>query len=462
MSILLNQSRVRHWPLKGDQGEAPTWAASSTFNFRMNSIPLLTKGKYANYVPALCLTAYGTVTTAATDNLTYRLTWEDLTNALYGSFDLQGAWHGRPLAAQHMRGATGRLWEYISSGYQSGGRRMAGIASSANARAFRHNLYLPLSHALGINGARYTAQLAALYQDAHLEINTPVNGAADMNGVVLTLGATVSMRCSAVLLPEASLRLAPGCEWLEYQQSGAVTGSDTVDLVSLGNATALEGVEPGAGIDPMLALCNPTHQHLLGSFALNTITRFSAPFLDQSQTAHLDPFMHMLDQVSSVGQRPRDQTIEDLAAAATPAALGRSVDTSGFPNIVETIATGAGSSGTQLDSGGMCFPIIVSGPMLDLTKIQKFEGTASYYRTVTVGGSTVDRTLIHQYKSWTPAKHEDFRQLIISTGLAAAVLDTKDIMPKGKRNAVGEPMEPSLARFFPVEWVPAGATNKAA
>jgi hypothetical protein len=453
MPILNTQSRVRYWPLKGDQGEAPTWAANSIFNFRMNSIPLITRGNLANYVPALAVTAFGTVNTDGSDATTYRLGWEDIVNGLFASFDLQGAWHGRPLAAQHMRGSTARIWELISMGYQSGGRHMAGISSSATAKSFRVTLYLPLCHALGRNGARYTSQLALLFQDAHLEISTAASSTNSLNGKALTF-TSVTMRCSAVLLPEASIRLAPGTEWLEFQQAGAVTSSDTVDLVSLGNATALEGVEPGAGIDTMLALCNPTNQNLLGSFALSTLTRFSAPFIDQTQTVHLDPFIDAISQVSSKGQRPRDQVVEDYAGTATPAAVGRVVDTSGFPNMMETIATGAGGSGANLDSGGLFFPLIVSGPELEITKLQKFEGTASYYRTVTVGSSTVDRTLLHQYKSWTPQKHKDFRDLVIQSKMAAQVLGTSDIVEKAVRNEMGPPMDPSRARFFPIEYVP--------
>jgi hypothetical protein len=461
MSLLNTQSRARMWPLKGDQGEAPAWAPSSSFDFSFKNVPKLTKGKLANYMPAVAITAWGTYTAAEED--TGRITWEDLTCALYQNFEIQGAWHGRPIAGQHVRSATARIWELISMGYQGGARRQGGQRSSTQARPFRHTLYLPLCHALGKNGARYTSQLSVLYKDATLYITTPANGqTAATIPAVLTL-ANVSFRASAVLLPEPCIRIAPGVEWLELQTKGAATGSDPVDLEALGNATGLEGVEPGAGIDTMLALCNK--ELLAGSFTLDTLIQYSAPFLDQTQTKHLDPFLQMLEQVSSKGERPRSQQVgTSNLAAADPVDAGMVVDRSGFPYAYDAIADTSydnADNGAKLPNQGLCFPLIVSGPELELTKIQRFEGTVTYYRQATITNS-IDRTLVHQYKSWTPQKHEDFRQLVIGEGLAEAVLGAKDIVPKGVRNESGAPMDPALGRFFPVEWVRPGEPEKKA
>lgn len=471
MSLLNTQSRIRFWPLKGDQGDAPPWAADGSIDFSMKNIPKITKGmggNLANYVPCIALTAWGTYTTDATD-ATERIMWEDLTQALYSNFELTGAWHGRPLAPQHVRGATARIWELVSMGYQAGSRHLAGARASSVAVPFRHVLYLPLCHALGKNGARYTSQLSVLYKDATLYINTPsspvtIDRGADGNEgseFDLTIVAA-NIRASAVLLPEKAIRIAPGVEWLEFQTKGANASSDPVDLESLGNATGLQGVEPGAGIDTMLALCGVGG--LLGSFQLNTMTQFSAPFLDQTQTKHLDPFINMLEQASAKGQRPRDQEVENFAAAS-PASVGRVVDASGFPNLLAQLGIATnGNAGQTLNANGLCFPIVVSGPELEVTKLQRFEGTQTYYRTVSalVAGATIDRTLVHQYKSWQPAQHEDFRQLVISEGLAAEVLGTKELVPKAVRNEVGGPMDPSVGRFFPIEWVKPGDTEKKA
>ena len=463
MSLLNTQSKTRFWPLRGDSGEAPAWSASTAIDFNLGNIPKLTQGRFANYLPAIALTAFGTYTTDIPD-ATERVTWSDLAQGLYQSFDLQGAWHGRPLANQHMRGATARIWELISMGYQSGSRHVAGQRASTVAVPFRHTLYLPLCHALGPNGARYTSQLSILYKNATLYINTTANavdifhGDSEAVGQLTIVGANI--RASAVLLPEPCIRIAPGVEWLEYQTKGAVASSDGVDLESLGNATALEGVEPGAGIDTMLALTNM--DGLLGSFQLDALTQFSAPFLDQSQTRHLDPFINMLEQVSAKGERPREQQVEDIAAGV-PGALGYVIDASGFPNIDQRMAGPVnGAGGATLNFNGLVFPLIVSGPELELTKIQRFEGTQTYNRTVDDVTGSIDRTLLHQYKSWTPAKHEDFRQLVIAEGLAAAVLGTKEISPMAVRNEVGKPMEPSRGRFFPVEWVKDGDPEKKA
>lgn len=471
MSLLNTQSRMRFWPLKGDQGDAPPWTAGGSIDFSMKNIPKTTAGmtgKLANYVPAIALTAWGTFTTDDGD-ADDRVMFEDLTQALYDNFEMTGAWHGRPLAPQHMRGATARIWELISMGYQPGSRHLAGARASSSAQPFRHTLYLPLCHALGKNGARYTSQLSVLFKDATLYVNAPsgpvtIQRTQDSGEGNFTLTiVSANLRASAVLLPERSLRLAPGCEWIEFQTKGASASSDPVDLDSFGNATGLQGVEPGAGVDTLLALCGVNG--LLGSFALNQLTQFSAPFLDQTQTKHLDPFVNMLEQASAKGQRARDQQVEDIAAGA-PTEAGRVVDASGFPNGLFQLGLSVnGNSGQTLNSNGLVFPIIVSGPDLEVTKVQRFEGTQTYFRTVgqLVTDATIDRTLAHQYKSWTPAAHEDFRQLIISEGLARDVLGTNELVPQAVRNELGAPMDPAKARFFPIEWVPPSApTNKAA
>lgn len=455
MSLLNTQSRTRPWPLLSNSNDAPAWATSSVIKFFLDSIPLTTRGNLANYVPCLKLTAYGSVNT--TGNQADRLQWEDICAALYTNFDLQGAWHGRPIAAQHMRGATARIWSLISGGYQMGSRFQPGQRACDGAKAFRHVVYLPLSHALGKNGARYTSQLALLYQNAHLEINTPTGAVTTRTGVPITINSA-NLRCSAVLLPEPSLRLAPGVEWIEHQQSGAQAGSDTVTLNAIGTTTALEGVEPGAGIDTILALC--FREGLLGSWTASDLSRFSSPFTDVTQTQDLDYFVNILEQVSAKGERPRNQQVEDLAAG-TPVAIGQVIDRSGFPygynSIADTdyTATPPGD-GSKLPDSLLCYPIVVSGPELELTKVQRFEGNATYYRTVAaIQASTIDRTLVHQYKSFTPAKIEDFRQQLITSGLARDVLGTTVIAAKPARNESGNPMPAASARFFPLEYRPA-------
>src|SRR4051812_27369570 len=222
-AVLTRHSRARQWPLKGDTGLAPTWGASTVINFNLNNIPKLTGGNQANYIPCLALTAYGTYTTAAGGT---RVTWEQLCQCLYSSFDLVGAWHGRPLAAQHVRGVTAPLWELIGMGYQSGSRHFSPLRTSGSNHGFSHTLYLPLALLLGDNPF-YNAQLSVLFKDAQLQINTAAAGVTPTpNTIAVTLG-TVNLRCTAVLVPQSRIALAPGQEFLEFKQA-ASTGSDDV------------------------------------------------------------------------------------------------------------------------------------------------------------------------------------------------------------------------------------------
>src|SRR5215207_1746281 len=115
--MLRNHTGFRKWPLRGDAGEAPTFAHSSTIQFDLKNIPLMTD-RLANYLCGVLLTFSGVYNiNVATANVT-PITMPELTRCLIDSIDLQGAWHGRPLAQQHIRGATLPLIEHIACGYQ--------------------------------------------------------------------------------------------------------------------------------------------------------------------------------------------------------------------------------------------------------------------------------------------------------------------------------------------------------
>jgi len=440
MSILTRHCLPSLWPLQGPQGEAPAWGASTQIDFNLNTIPLLTLGKFANYVPALMVTIYGTATADGTGRK--RIRWKDLVYAAFQSFELTGAWHGRPLANQHMLGEHADVWETISMGYNPGSRRANLIMNSSVAANFRVSLYLPLSHLLGDDPV-YSAQLALLYRNAQLQITTRAASQVGPGGETITI-AGANVRCSAVMVPQDSLRLAPGCEWLLYQQQGATAGSDPVALQSFGDQTALEGVEPGAGVDTCLALTNV--EKMGGSWAANNLTQFAAPFIGQTVTKHLDGFLQVFEQTSGAGQRPHDQNVYDDAYDTAIAKTGLVDDFSGLPYGYEE----TGTNGTALPSKLLFFPILTPGPRLQLTKVPTFRGTATYYRSVSAASGT-DLTLIHQFKSFNSAKHTDFARMLVESGLAEAVLGTRDISPTVPTNDGGV-VPPENARYLPVEW----------
>jgi hypothetical protein len=448
--MLRNHSGIRKWPLRGDAGENPAFAHSGNFNFDLKNLPLMTD-KLANYLFAIQLTFYGTYNINVTTGNTLPLQPHELTRCLIDTVDLQGAWHGRPLSAQHVRGATLPIIEHMACGYQWGSRhRMPFHAAAAGAQTFVHTVTLPLAYFIGEKG-HHTAQLALFYKDGQLIVNTAAAAILAAINPNATITST-TVRASALLLPEPELRIGPAQEWLEFRQS-AQAGNDIVDLDSLGNMTALEGVEPGAGIDFMLALAAINGQ--LGSFTCDTITRFSAPFRGQTQTNHIEPFVHEWEQQFLHGEGA-DRVVRNSETAAQ-LRTGFADPRAAWP--FEPLAGAAGATaatvaGSTLPANLRGFPILVPAGDLETTKVQVMEGTQSYFLTATFSGT--HRTLVHQFKSWTPQKLADARQMIIDSGMAVAVEKTAQLEWAAKvTRKNGSTINPAKARFFPLRLKPA-------
>jgi hypothetical protein len=440
--MLRNHTGFRKWPLRGDAGENQTFSHSATMQFDLKNLPLMTD-KLANYVVGLVLTFTGTYNINVTTSNTTPVTANELTRMLIDSIDLQGAWHGRPLAAQHVRGATLPLIEYVSCGYQWASRhRMPFHAAAAGAQTFVHSVFLPLSYFCGEKG-HHTAQLALFYKDAQLFINTAAASVLAATNPNATITST-TVRCSAMLLAEPELRIGPAQEWQEFRQS-AQANNDIVDLDSLGNQTSLEGIEPGAGVDLLWAECNVNGQG--GSFTADTVTRFSAPFRGQTQTAHVQPFAHELEQQFHEGDGA-DLMVRNSETSAQ-ARTGFVDPRTGFPYEPITVATAASVGGQALPAHSRVFPIISPSRDLETSKLQVIEGTQSYFLTATFSGT--HRNLVHQFKSWTPQKLADARQLIIDSGMAVAVEGSANVgwsLKVTRKN--GSSINPAKARFFPL------------
>lgn len=441
--MLRNHTGYRKWPLRGDAGENPTYAHSSTLNFDLKNVPLMTD-KMANYLAGIAVTFFGTYNINVSTSNTTPLFPNTITRTLIDSVDLQGAWYGRPLAQQHIRGATLPIIEHQSCGYQYfSRRRMPFHAAATGAQTFRHTVFLPIGYFCGEKG-HHNSQLALFFKDAQLIINTAALTVLQAINPNATYTST-TVRATAILIAEPELRIGPAQEWLEFRQTAAA-GNDTVDLDSLGNMTALEGVEPGGGFDSMLALSSVEGQS--GAFTCDTLTRFSAPFRGQSQTQHLDPFVHEWEQQFDYADNPEllQRNSETSAQARLSVTDPRMHDPYVPINGTTASSVGASTLGAHLRG----FPIIVAGRDLETSKVQVIEGTQSYFLTGTFTG--VHRTLVHQYKSWTPQKLADARQLIIDSGMAIAVEGTNDLgwSAKASRKNSDAGINPRKARFFPL------------
>lgn len=445
--MLTNHSGYRPWPLRGDAGENQAWSAGATLQFDLRNLPVVTAGNLCNYLLGIAVTFTGTATfSTATGGSPVKA--EDLTRALIldsAGVDLQGAWHGRPLAAQSIRGTTLPVIEYVGCGYQYFRRKRYGLNPLSGAgQTFRHTVFLPLAHFFG-DKPHHTALPALFYKDAQLIINTATASFATNEAGNTTAITACTVRASAIMLPEPEIRLPPAVEWIEFRQQSQ-SGSDTVDLDSFGNQTALSGVEPGAGIDTCLIVTSARQQ--AGSFTLDTLTRFSAPWRDITQTNHIDPIIEMLESASNPNGRSQDLVVASLANTQSATLGGYARDYSDFP--YSGRGTGVGSN---LDAEALVVPIACPSINLETSKLQVVEGTQTYYRTATVSGT--DRTLVHQYKSWTPDKIEDARRTMIEANLPLRVIGTNGVRWSAKmtkKNA--ENVHPKKTRFFPLRLVP--------
>jgi hypothetical protein len=450
MGLLRNHTGYRMWPLKGDQGENPPYAAQTQIDFNLDSIPLLTRDHLANYLVGLVLTIRGTIE-GATD-LTAGIRMRDLVRGLIDSLEITGAWHGRPINPQTFRGPTMNIIERIACGYAAWGRTNPPLLPNDDPQSFEIEIFVPLCHGLG-EKPHHSAQLALLYKDATFYVNTTsVATLAGLDAGAPAVTAT-SLRCSAVLLPDSELRLGPANEWMEYRQNGATEGSDQVDLLGFGNQTSLQGVEPGAAVDTILALAGIAFDQVGGeapdgSFTLDLLSRFSAPFLDQTQTQHLSPFVQALSQL--LPYLGTDQGVAPLATSnVADSVLQQFTD---FPYNGSSPADATAC----MNPGGLLFPIRFGSPDLEITKCPVFEGTVTYYRTISDTTGTVDRTLIHQFKSWTPAAIQQALDLIRQEKLALKVCGTNDLVPQIKttRKNIGT-MDAAKARFLPIKFAKA-------
>lgn len=438
--MLRNHSGFRFWPLRGDSGESPTFAFNTQLMFDLKNLPIATN-RLANYVVGICLDFIGGVyNLGATAG--GRISKNGLTRSLIDNVDLQGAWHGRPLAQQTVRGHTLPEIEIISCGYRRYSRPAAHFHNTVStAQGFTHSVFLPLSHWPGEKG-HHTAQLALWYKDAQLFVQTaPSTVLVGLGSASANFTTMPSVRASAVLLAEPELRMGPGVEWQEFRQA-AQANNDIVDLDSLGNMTALDGVEPGAGIDAILAMSD----NMGGSFDPATVSRLSVPFRDQTQTAHVAPFQHYA--TSQADMQQRDDLV--LPAAAEVGSNGRIFAKATWPFDVDNGQVVQNDESSQLFGGLRFIPLVLPAREMETSKLQVIEGTQTYNITASFGGPT-HRTLVHQYKSWTPAKLADAKQRIIDSGLANLVEQTTDLewsVKATKKNSVT--ISGAKSRFLPL------------
>jgi hypothetical protein len=435
MSLVRNHTGFHFYPLSAGSNDNPTFSQTSPTSFELKNIPICV-GDLPYYVYGVLLTFYGDVDQPASGGSA--LNYNQLRQALIDSLEVRNAWHGTPISANHVKGTMLPIIEAVGGGYCTPQVTPGPMQATDGDRAFEISVFVPLC--IG-NGAKphHSAQLALFYKQAQLVINP---AAASILAGFSTGSAfeALTVRASAVMLPEPELRLGPVAEWIDYQSS-ASSNQTQIALDSFGNVTGLAGTIPNAGVMWMGALTNV--DGLPGSFALENVTRYSFPFRGQVDIMQMQAFVAM--QLYSMGG--------DFAARAAQAQLANLSGQAAvaFPYSISN--TLSGTSAMQQLARMLFLPMITPAVDLELTKVQTAKGTQSYFVTGPTFSGT-NHTLAQHVRSFDDRKREDAVRQIVDSGLAKQVLGrTTGLGWVPKLEKKNDTIDPEKLRYLPFRLV---------
>jgi hypothetical protein len=420
------------FPLSTGSSDSPAFTPGGSIKFQLSTLPR-NLGSLAYYLYGVFLTFTGTLTQSGGTGAL--INDQTLTRLLVDYLALQNAWHGTPISAQMWKGYWLPTILAVGGGYNLSAPVAGPILAANGATTFTKTMFIPL--ALG-NGDKphHTAQLNVLYRNAYLELGCQASSPLS----IYSPGATFSgltVRASAACLPEPEIRVGPGVEWVDYQQS-ASTGQTQVILDSFGNNTQLINTEPGAGVAFAMAMSNNFGQP--GSFDPIYLTQVSIPFRSQIQTSHVFPF---------VGQQ--------LASQGPRRSLG-TLETSDFPYGQN------GAIGALEVSGLLGLPIVPQPTGFQTSKMQVVSGDTSYYLSMGSGPNGTHHTLVQHVRSWAPQAWAEALKVITDSKLVNDVFGSNASglawaikMGNGKNPS---DVQPHKLRFLPMALKPVAHTMR--
>jgi hypothetical protein len=438
---LKNHTTFRPWQLTGDQGDAVTYAHGKTIKFNLKDIPAFTRNM-CNFLVGVIVTVTGlTFKYEQTSGYTGQADWSDILRGLFESAEVQQTMFGTPVSANHYRGEFFGLFSFIANGMVQPVPEPPPVNYRSDAYTSGCSFFVPLSALLGMKG-HHTAQPACCYDRAQLILRTA--SAGSLPGFTASAG---TIKVSAVLNPEPELRLGPGTSFVRYTASASSAGT-IVTVDALGNASTLEGVEPGAGL-AFLAWMSELRGYG-GAGACQGLEYLNVPFRDLQQTRHLDPLFIDYLNACEAGQAPWNK---DLATASGSSLSGGGHHTGYLYeswNSMPNVSVGLQSNATFL-------PIITPHKFLEASKLQVVQGSQAVNLKCSTGFSGQHVFCALQYHSWTPAKQEEVLRKLVDSGTAQAVWGTNSVVPKIKvanKQPAGS-LNPSKTRFFAMTWEPA-------
>jgi hypothetical protein len=438
-------SGFQSFPLSTGSSDVPAFTAGSPLKFQLSTLPR-NLGSLAYYLYGVVITFAGTLTqsggTGAIVNDQRMLAF------LIDYLSIQNAWHGSPLSANYVKGYWLSTILPVGGGYNESFPTMPSIPAANGANQFSKSIFLPLC--LG-NGSKphHTAQLNVLYRNAYLEIGCQAASVLS----AFSPGATfsgITVRASAVCLPEPEIRVGPGIEWVDYQQS-ASSGQTQVVLDAFGNNTQLINTEAGAGVAYMAAMTSLNGQP--GSFDAGNLTQVSVPFRNQIQTQHIPPFLAA--QIMSQGARRK------MGQAVATSASGQ-IDNADFPYLANDTTVAAGLNQEMQRLLGLT--LVPQPTEVQLSKLQVVNGDTSYYLTLSSGPSGTHHTLVQHVRSWTPKAYDEALKVVKDSKLVndvfGGVSDQLAWSVKMSNGKNPNDVQPHKLRFLPLALKPASFAKR--
>ena len=432
-------SGFQSFPLSTGSSDNPAFTPGSPLAFQLGALPR-NLGSLAYYLYGIFVTFAGSVVQAG--GAGSAISDQRIIALLVDYLQLSNAWNGSPLSPQNVKGYWLPTILVVGSGYNTSLPIMPSIPAAPGTYQFSKTLFIPLCLGNG-DKPHHTAQLNVLYRSALFSLGCAQSSAL----AAFSTGATfsgISVRASAACLPEPEIRVGPGVEWIDYQQT-ATSGQQQVLLNSFGNNTSLLNSEQGAAIAFAMAMSNLQGQP--GSFDPANITQIAIPFRSQIQTSHIPPLL--AQQLGSMGERrPFANPILQLTTGPN--------DSQDWPYAQNTGSAGAGLN--QEMAGLLGLPIVPQPTNMQLSKLQVVSGDTSYYMSLAAGPSGTHHTLVQHVRSWSPAGWAEALKVIQDSGLLSDVFgsNTGDLAWSVKMTGGKSPngVSPNKLRFLPMALKP--------
>ena len=444
-----NHTGIRPWQLSGPTGQVATWTAGGSARFLLNDVPSLTSGTLCNHLLGILVTCL--ITVGSSGMVTASASADDFLTWLFESVEVRNCWHGTPVSQNHAKGCVLGLMEFLACGYQYFGRRLSVPAlGELGSHWLTVNTFIPLYYGMGEKG-HHTALPVDFYKNAELVLN--FGAGSDDGGEGQNSIHAATIRASAIFLPESEIHVGPGQQFIDYQ-SPANANSEIVKMDSFGCATTLQDAEAGAGVDFLFWLSShySQGQNFAGPARVKDLIRVGIPFRGIQSTQHLEPFLLGLEAAIG-GREAGESDAYDMTAMDVVMS-----NLAGWPyahNYAGPLHADFNANGSDIrDMLG--FPIIYPGRDLEVTKVQSFEGTQSYFLTFATGAApangTTHHTFAHQFFSWTPAKWDDAMRVLVNAGTAQAVIGSSAGLlwstKFSKKNPAGGNVDPAKLRYL--------------